>query len=151
MPVVTVKEETITVWITNDNGSKSSVVLLKEINQRPGYFGPRGEYYSRMPSNEQLRVLYGIRSATAKKENITLWITNDNGSQTPVTLVPSGAGFFGPTGEYYASMPTEEQLKALYGLPSNASIANTVTVWLELQRDQGSGTIDQRGRRICRA
>jgi hypothetical protein len=124
------KKETVTVWITNDNGSKSAVTLIKDPDG-PGYTGPKGEYYSSMPTEDQLKVLYGIGSTTAKKTSITVWITNDNGSKTPVTLTLSDAGFWGPSGEYYASMPTEEQLKVLYGLRSEVSTESSLTIWLD--------------------
>jgi hypothetical protein len=52
-----VQESSITVWITNSNGSRSSVKLTRE---GPWYVGPRGEYYTEMPTNEQLRVVYGF-------------------------------------------------------------------------------------------
>ena len=125
----TVVERTVIVWITNDNGSKTEVRLIRQSDG--GYTGPRGEYYSSMPTEEQLKTLYGIRSEQAKRTNITVWITNDNGSQTPVTLTPSGSGFVGPSNEYYADMPTEGQLRALYGLHSNAPTESSVTVWLD--------------------
>lgn len=121
--------ETIIVWITNDNGSKTEIRLRRGLDG--GYIGPRGEYYSTMPSEEQLKVLYGIHTVQAKPANFTVWITNDNGSQTPVTLTPSGSGFVGPSNEYYPAMPTEEQLKALYGLRSNAPAENSITIWLD--------------------
>ena len=124
-----VREETVIVWVTNDNGSKTEVRLIRASDG--GYIGPRGEYYSSMPTEEQLETLYAIRSQQAKTTNITVWITNDNGSQTPVTLTPAGNGFIGPSKEYYPNMPTEGQLKALYGLRSNAPGANNVTVWLD--------------------
>lgn len=47
----------ITVWITNSNGSKTSVRLTRE---GPWYIGPRGEYYAEMPTNGQLRAAYGF-------------------------------------------------------------------------------------------
>ena len=47
---------------------------------------------------------------------VTVNITNSNGSITPVTLTKQGVGYVGPRGEYYNSLPTEEQLKqAGYG------------------------------------
>lgn len=46
---------------------------------------------------------------------ITVWITNSNGSQTSVNLRRSGPGFLGPRNEWYPSMPTEEQLRIVYG------------------------------------
>lgn len=54
---VPVGEIAVTVWITNSNGSQTSVRLTR---QGPWYVGPRGEYYSEMPTNEQLRVVYGF-------------------------------------------------------------------------------------------
>lgn len=45
----------------------------------------------------------------------TLWITNSNGSQTPVKLVKKGDTYIGPKGEIYNTRPTEEQLKGVYG------------------------------------
>jgi hypothetical protein len=130
-PVTTtiVEERSVVVWVANDNGSRTEVTLVK--TEDGGYMGPKGEYYSRMPTNEQLKTLYGVRIEHAKQTPITVWITNDNGSRTPVTLTPSGVGFVGPSDEYYPNMPTEEQLRASYGLRSNAPVDNTVTVWLE--------------------
>jgi len=57
VPTIRVAPTTITLWITNSNGSKTSVQLTKE-----GYWyvGPRGEMYDRIPTNEQLRVVYGF-------------------------------------------------------------------------------------------
>jgi len=124
-----VREETVVVWVTNDNGSKTEVRLTR--TNSGGYIGPRGEYYSSMPTEYELETLYAVRSQQAKPSSITVWITNDNGSQTPVTLTPSGVGFIGPSNEYYPSMPTEEQLKALYGLRSNVPSENNVTIWLD--------------------
>jgi hypothetical protein len=123
------QEKTVVIWLANDNGSRTEVKLVQTSDG--GYLGPKGEYYSSMPTNEQLRTFYGIQTATTKKNDITVWITNDNGSQTPITLTPSGVGFVGPSNEYYPTMPTEEQLKAQYGINSNAPTDNTVTVWLE--------------------
>jgi hypothetical protein len=54
---VAVEPTTVTVWITNSNGSQTSVSLRKS---GPGFIGPRGEWYPDMPTNEQLRVVYGF-------------------------------------------------------------------------------------------
>jgi hypothetical protein len=51
------QSSTVTVWILNSNGSRTSVQLTR---QGSGYLGPRGEYYDQMPTNEQLRVVYGF-------------------------------------------------------------------------------------------
>jgi hypothetical protein len=54
---VPVEEGTIIVWVTNTNGSKTSVKLTRDGSW---FVGPRGEYYTEMPTNEQLRVVYGF-------------------------------------------------------------------------------------------
>lgn len=47
---------------------------------------------------------------------VTVWITNSNGSKTPVKLTKTASGgYIGPRGESYDIMPTEEQLKKAYG------------------------------------
>jgi uncharacterized protein YcfJ len=58
-----------------------------------------------------------INSLRQEMSTVTVNITNANGSITPVTLRKQGVGYLGPRGEYYNSLPTEEQLRqAGYGL-----------------------------------
>ena len=49
--------KTVTVNITNSNGSISTVKLTK---QGTGYVGPRGEYYDHLPREEELKPIYGF-------------------------------------------------------------------------------------------
>lgn len=56
-PAPPVEDREVVVWITNSNGSKTSVKLTRHGRW---YLGPRGEYYDEMPTNEQLRVVYGF-------------------------------------------------------------------------------------------
>jgi outer membrane lipoprotein SlyB len=46
---------------------------------------------------------------------VTVNITNSNGSVTPVKLKKQGAGYVGPKGEVYDHLPTEAELKPVYG------------------------------------
>ncbi len=55
--VVHVEPAEVIVWVRNSNNSQTAVKLNR---QGPGYVGPRGEYYREMPTNEQLRVVYGF-------------------------------------------------------------------------------------------
>ena len=48
---------TVTVNITNSNGSVSQVKLRK---QGVGYVGPRGEDYDHLPTQEELKPIYGF-------------------------------------------------------------------------------------------
>lgn len=56
-----------------------------------------------------------IESVRAEQNVVTVWITNSNGSKIPVRLTRSGPNYVGPRGEIYQTMPTEEQLKMVYG------------------------------------
>jgi hypothetical protein len=48
---------TVTVNVTNSNGSITPVQLRK---QGVGYVGPRGEFYDKLPTPEQLKPIYGF-------------------------------------------------------------------------------------------
>jgi len=54
---VRAEQNIVSVWITNSNGSQYEVKLRKD---GPGFRGPRNEYYSTMPTKEQLRQVYGF-------------------------------------------------------------------------------------------
>ena len=56
-PPTVMERGSITVWVTNSNGSRTSVRLSRRGH---GYVGPRGEYYHEMPTNRQLRMAYGF-------------------------------------------------------------------------------------------
>ncbi len=56
-----------------------------------------------------------IQQLQDQQNSVTIWITNSNGSQQPVTLKKDGPGYIGPRGERYPSLPTEEQLRQVYG------------------------------------
>ena len=46
---------------------------------------------------------------------VTVWVTNSNGSKIPVKLTKSGPNYIGPRGETYSSLPTQDQLRPVYG------------------------------------
>ena len=48
---------TAIVNVTNSNGSVTPVRLTR---QGAGYVGPKGEYYDRLPTSEQLKPVYGF-------------------------------------------------------------------------------------------
>lgn len=49
-------------------------------------------------------------------EEMVIRIRNSNGSITPVTIKKKGHVYIGPKGEQYDRLPTEEQLKPIYGM-----------------------------------
>lgn len=54
-------------------------------------------------------------AATEAANTQVVNITNSNGSVTPVTVRRQGTVWVGPRGEQYNALPTEEQLKPVYG------------------------------------
>jgi len=56
-----------------------------------------------------------IDSLRQEMNIVTVNITNSNGSITPVRLRKQGVGYVGPRGEYYDKLPTEDQLRPIYG------------------------------------
>ena len=46
---------------------------------------------------------------------VTVKITNSNGSISTVKLTKQGVGYVGPRSEYYDHLPTENELKPIYG------------------------------------
>ena len=56
-----------------------------------------------------------INAVRADQQSVIVWITNSNGSKVPVRLTKSGPNFVGPRGELYAQLPSQEQLRPVYG------------------------------------
>jgi hypothetical protein len=46
---------------------------------------------------------------------VVIQIRNNNGSETQVVLKRKSGTYSGPGGEHYDRLPTEEQLKPIYG------------------------------------
>jgi hypothetical protein len=57
-----------------------------------------------------------IDAVSQQASTTVINVTNSNGSTTPVILHQSGNQWVGPRGEYYNNLPTEAQLKGVYGL-----------------------------------
>jgi hypothetical protein len=113
VPITAVDERTVVVWITNDNGSKTEVTLTATFDG--GYTGPKGEYYSNMPTEGQLKAMYGLQCAAPVRTNVNVFLSNSDGTETVVVLTKDGSEYVGPKGERYPCMPTEGQLRVLYG------------------------------------
>ncbi|MHC4739034.1 MAG: glycine zipper domain-containing protein [Planctomycetota bacterium] len=56
-----------------------------------------------------------IDSLRAEQNVVTVWITNSNGSKIPIRLKRSGPNYIGPKGDYYDHLPTEDELRPVYG------------------------------------
>lgn len=56
------------------------------------------------------------KSTNECEEKIFVDVHNSNGSVTPVQLKKKDDVYIGPKGERYEELPTEEQLKPIYGM-----------------------------------
>lgn len=97
--------------IGNNVGDGDNQVLGAAIGATLG--GTAGSNYGR--SQDQIYNRLDGMERQISTEVVT--VTNDNGSQTKVTLqkLPDGR-YLGPRGEEYPSLPSEDQLKPVYGL-----------------------------------
>ncbi len=59
----------------------------------------------------QAQTNYALQTANT----LVINVKNSNGSVTPVTLNRQGNVYVGPKGEHYTQLPTEEQLRPVYG------------------------------------
>jgi outer membrane lipoprotein SlyB len=50
----------------------------------------------------------------AEMNNVTVNVTNSNGSTSQVLLRKQGVGYVGPRGEFYDHLPTDAELRSLY-------------------------------------
>ena len=76
--------------------------------------GAAGGY---MIGNEQDKTQLQAQSAQAFQaaNTVVINVKNSNGSITPVTLTRQGNVYAGPKGELYTQVPTEDQLRPVYG------------------------------------
>ena len=65
--------------------------------------------------NEKKRTAAEMAYIREQATTVVVNVTNSNGSTIPVRLRKQGAGYIGTRGEYYASLPSEDQLRPVYG------------------------------------
>lgn len=56
-----------------------------------------------------------IAALEQAQNTVTVMVINSNGSYTPVVLRRYGSAFIGPRGEYYTLLPSDAQLRPIYG------------------------------------
>lgn len=65
---------------------------------------------------QQQRTQEEVNRMRGEMNTVTIWVTNSNGSQIPVRLQKDGyGGYIGPRGERYRTLPSEDQLRMVYG------------------------------------
>jgi hypothetical protein len=88
-------------------GSTESTLIGAAVGGGAGYMlGNEGDKKKTKQEMEDLR---------SEMNTVTVNVTNSNGSIIPVKLRKQGVGYVGPRGEYYDKLPTEDQLRPIYG------------------------------------
>jgi hypothetical protein len=118
-PPMPIQTNVVTVWLTNNNGSKTEVKLTITA---AGYIGPKGEYYQAMPTEDQLKPLYGVYSPPPVRNNIIFYLGKIDGVEKIVVITRDGDTYLGPNGERYMTIPTEQQLRLVYVTPALTGI-----------------------------
>ena len=98
-----------------ESEAQNSALLGSAIGAGVGAAIGGGVGYVAGNEGEKKQTQQEMASIRAEQDTVTVWITNTNGSTTPVKLRKSGPGFIGPRGEHYAQMPTNEDLAKVYG------------------------------------
>jgi hypothetical protein len=74
-----------------------------------------GELLEQIDKNKRPEKEYTEENIEGFKEVFIVQIHNSNGSVTPVEIEKRDDMYYGPKGEMYEQLPTEEQLKPVYG------------------------------------
>ncbi len=88
-------------------GDTESTLIGAAVGGGAGYMlGNEGDKKKAAADRDQIRQEMNI---------VTVNITNSNGSISTVKLTKQGVGYVGPRGEYYDHLPTESELRPIYG------------------------------------
>lgn len=82
--------------------------VYRQVVYAPSVYQPPVVQYVQAPAVQYVQQVPAVE---------TVWMENSNGSRTPVQLRRADGGMYvGPKGEYYLGLPTNEQLRQIYGM-----------------------------------
>ena len=88
-------------------GDTEATLIGAAVGGTAGYFlGNEGDKEKARAEREDLR---------QDMNTVLVKVTNSNGSIIQVPLRKQGVGYVGTRGEYYPTLPTEDQLRPVYG------------------------------------
>jgi hypothetical protein len=88
-------------------GDTEGTLIGAAVGGAAGYmFGNEGDKAQAQAERAQMR---------QEMRTVAVNITNSNGSISQVRLKRSGVGYVGTRGEYYHHLPTEDELRPIYG------------------------------------
>jgi hypothetical protein len=74
-----------------------------------------GELLNQLDNLEHKEKEHKDKDDNGRTEIYVIQVHNSNGSITPIEIEKRENTFIGPKGEHYETLPTEEQLKPVYG------------------------------------
>jgi hypothetical protein len=97
-------------------GDLASMAIGGSVGSGIGYWvgSEQEKHNAAVTKNQQFDSLNDMVESEMEGSEI-VWITNSNGSKTPVKMVRSGNGYVGPRNDHYASLPSSQQLSPAYG------------------------------------
>ena len=93
----------------DDDNDKTRLAVI-------GVAAAAGTVYGVMNERDKKQTQAELDDIKQEMNVATVYVTNSNGSVSPVRLEKQGAGYVGPKGEYYNHLPTPEELKLAYGI-----------------------------------
>jgi hypothetical protein len=75
-----------------------------------------GTVYAVVNERDKAKTKAEMEEIRQEMNVVTVNVTNSNGSISQVRLQKQGVGYIGPKGEFYDHLPTDEELRATYGL-----------------------------------
>jgi hypothetical protein len=111
-----VRSDTFFIHVPNKDGQSFTRVMLARHDR--GFLGPQGEFYPLLPSVKHLAEMYGTEETQPEPESnvIRIEVSKKNSEGTvEILLEKHEQGYIGPQGEFYPELPSEDQLREVYG------------------------------------
>lgn len=101
--------------IGHQSGHKEGGALIGAALGGLGGYAVGNEMDKKKVPNQATQAQVQAQAAQDAANTVIINVQNTNGSITPVVLRRNGNIYIGPRGEQYTALPTEEQLRKIYG------------------------------------
>lgn len=113
---VVTQSETVVVGSTSDKDKDDDDDNDKTALIVGGAAVAAGTIYAVVNERDKAKTKAEMEEIRQEMNVVTVNVTNSNGSITQVRLQKQGTGYVGPKGEFYDHLPTDAELRPIYGL-----------------------------------